>query len=63
MNWVALAEVVLAVLITQMDGFRRIFGTTDLTINQFSWALLPPVVLFMLWELGKLLLRRLESGV
>ncbi len=61
MNWVAVGEIVLAVLMTQMDGFRRIFGTTDLNINQFSWALLPPVVLFMLWELGKLLVRRLDA--
>jgi Ca2+-transporting ATPase len=61
MNWAAIGEIVLAVLVTQMDGFRRIFETTALTINQFSWALLPPVVLFVLWELGKLLLRRAEA--
>ena len=58
MNWAALAEFVLAVLTTQMDGFRRILGTVDLDMNQFAWALLPAVALLVLWEFGKLLVRR-----
>jgi Ca2+-transporting ATPase len=61
MNWVAFAQVVLAVAATQLDGFRRVLGTQDLNIHQFSWALLPPIALFVLWELGKLLSRRLGS--
>ena len=59
MNWVALGEFVLAVLTTQMDALRRILGTTELNLAQFSWALIPPVALFILWELAKLVARRL----
>ncbi|MET7457466.1 HAD-IC family P-type ATPase [Streptomyces sp. NPDC005574] len=58
MNWVALAQFVLAVLVTQMDGFRRILGTTRIDVRQFGWALLPALVLLALWELGKHLARR-----
>jgi Ca2+-transporting ATPase len=58
LNWTVLAEVVLAVLITQMDVLRRIFGTQQLTAEQWLLALLPAVGLFFLWELGKLVARR-----
>ncbi|WP_406726371.1 cation-translocating P-type ATPase C-terminal domain-containing protein [Streptomyces sp. GD-15H] len=60
MNWVALAQFVLAVLVTQMDGFRRILGTTRVNARQFGWALPAVLVLLLLllWELGKLLARR-----
>ena len=58
MNWTAVGEFVLAVLATQMDALRRILGTTELDMRQFRWALIPPVALLLLWELGKLLARR-----
>ncbi|MEU0430147.1 HAD-IC family P-type ATPase [Streptomyces sp. NPDC006290] len=58
MNWTALAQFVLAVLVTQMDGFRRILGTTRIDLRQFGWALLSAVALLVLWEVGKLLARR-----
>ncbi|MFJ3792853.1 cation-translocating P-type ATPase [Kitasatospora sp. NPDC090091] len=58
MNLAALAEFVLAVLVTQMDAFRRILGTTELNARQFGWALLAALALLLLWELGKLLARR-----
>ena len=58
LNWTALAEIVLAVLITQMDVLRRMFGTEQLTGQQWLLALLPAVALFFLWELGKLIARR-----
>ncbi|MET7859310.1 HAD-IC family P-type ATPase [Streptomyces sp. NPDC005318] len=58
MNWVALAQFVLAVLVTQMDGFRRLLGTTEINARQFGWALLSALVLLLLWELGKLVARR-----
>ena len=58
LNWTALAEIVLAVLITQMDVMRRIFGTEQLTAKQWLLALLPALALFFLWELGKLIARR-----
>ena len=58
LNWTALAEFVLAVLITQMDVLRRMFGTVELTFHQWALALLPAVALLFLWELGKLIARR-----
>ncbi|MEU3791107.1 HAD-IC family P-type ATPase [Streptomyces fructofermentans] len=63
MNWVALAQFVLAVAATQMDGFRRVLGTTRIDLRQFGWALLSAVVLLVLWEAGKLLARRSRGGV
>ncbi len=61
MNWVALGEFFLAVLTTQMDALRRILGTTDLSMKEFRWALIPAVVLLLLWELGKFVARRRMS--
>jgi Ca2+-transporting ATPase len=58
MNRAVLGEFVLAVLVTQMDVFHRLLGTTDLTLQQFGWALVPAVLLLALWELGKLVARR-----
>ena len=48
----------LAVLVTQMDGFRRLLGTTEINMAQFGWALVPAIALLVLWELGKFLARR-----
>ncbi|HXJ66242.1 MAG TPA: cation-transporting P-type ATPase [Actinomycetota bacterium] len=61
MNIAAVGEIVLAVLVTQMDGFQRMFGTTALTSQQFGWALLPAMALLVAWEIGKLVVRRSES--
>lgn len=58
MNWVALAQVVLSVLVTQMDGFQRVLGTTEIDARQFGWALLAAFALLLVWELGKLVARR-----
>jgi Ca2+-transporting ATPase len=61
MNWALLGELVLAVLVTQMDVFNRLLGTTQINLRQFGWALVPAVALLILWELGKYLTRRLMS--
>ncbi|MFD8733814.1 cation-translocating P-type ATPase [Streptomyces sp. NPDC059618] len=58
MNWTALAQFVLAVAVTQLDGFRRILGTTEIDARQFGWALLSAVAFLVVWEVGKLLARR-----
>jgi Ca2+-transporting ATPase len=58
MNWAILGEFILAVLVTQMDVFHRLLGTVDINLRQFSWALLPPLGLLVLWETGKLIVRR-----
>jgi Ca2+-transporting ATPase len=58
MNWAMLGEFVLAVLVTQMDVFNRLLGTTQINLRQFGWALVPAVALFVVWELGKYVARR-----
>ncbi len=57
MNWTALAEIALAVMITQMDLFNRLLDTTPLSAGQFGLALAAAVLLFVLWEAGKLIAR------
>ncbi|HZC53610.1 MAG TPA: HAD-IC family P-type ATPase [Mycobacterium sp.] len=61
MNIAMLSEFVLAVLVTQMDVFHRLLGTTSLNMKQFAWALVPALALLALWELGKLGVRRRRS--
>jgi Ca2+-transporting ATPase len=61
LNRAAFLEFVLAILVTQMDVFNRILGTTDLNMKQFRWALIPPIALLGLWELGKYVARRASS--
>jgi P-type Ca2+ transporter type 2C len=62
MNWAMAGEFVLAVLVTQMDVFHRLLGTVDINLRQFGWALVPPIALLALWELGKLIARRAAAG-
>ncbi len=62
MNYAALGEFVLAVMVTQLDGFNRLLGTTPINSQQFGWALIPAVVLLALWELGKAVARRTERA-
>jgi magnesium-transporting ATPase (P-type) len=50
-----------AVLVTQMDVFNRLLGTTQLNLRQFSWALIPALALLVLWELGKYIARRVQQ--
>ena len=58
MNWTAVAELALAVMITQMDLFNRLLKTTPLTSPQFGLAVGSAVLLLALWEGGKLVARR-----
>ncbi len=58
MNWTAIAELALAVMITQMDLFNRLLNTAPLKAPQFGLALAAAVLLFVLWEIGKLIARR-----
>jgi Ca2+-transporting ATPase len=57
LNRTALAEFVLAVLLTQMDALRRVFDTVELSTTQWVLSLLPAVLLLILWEIGKLIAR------
>jgi Ca2+-transporting ATPase len=61
MNRALVGEFILAVLTTQMDALRRILDTVPLTLREFGWALVPPLGLLLLWELGKLLYRRSQA--
>ena len=61
MNRAMIVEFVLAVLVTQMDVFRRLLDTTQLNLRQFGWALVPAVALLVLWELGKYVARRRQE--
>jgi P-type Ca2+ transporter type 2C len=61
MNRAIIAEVILAVLTTQMDALRRLPDTTDINVREFGWSLVPVVGLFVLWELGKFLARRHDA--
>ncbi|HWF79477.1 MAG TPA: HAD-IC family P-type ATPase [Streptosporangiaceae bacterium] len=58
LNWAIFGEFVLAVLVTQLDAFQRLLGTTQINLRQFGWALVPAIALLALWELGKLAARR-----
>jgi P-type Ca2+ transporter type 2C len=62
MNRALIAEIVLAVLVTQMDALRRLLDTTDLNVREFGWALVPAVGLFLIWEVGKFLARRYAAA-
>jgi Ca2+-transporting ATPase len=63
MNWTAVAELALAVMVTQMDLFNRLLDTTALKAPQFGLALASAGLLLILWETGKLLARRRNSSV
>jgi Ca2+-transporting ATPase len=58
MNWAMIGEFIVAVLVTQMDVFHRLLGTVDINLRQFGWALIPALALFVLWEIGKFIVRR-----
>ena len=58
LNKIAGVEIVLAILVTQAGFLMRILGTTQLSLAQFGLAVLPTIVLFALWEIGKLIARR-----
>jgi P-type Ca2+ transporter type 2C len=62
MNWTAIGEFIVAVLVTQMDALRRILGTTEINLREFAWALVPALALLALWELGKLIARSMATA-
>ena len=61
MNWTAVAEIALAVMVTQMDLFNRLLKTTPLTGPLFLLAVGSAVLLLAFWEAGKFLARRREA--
>ncbi|GGL87968.1 ATPase [Streptomyces fumigatiscleroticus] len=63
LNRAIFGEFALAVLAVQTDAFNRLLGTTPLDVRQFGWALVPPLALLVLWELGKLAARRVRPAL
>jgi P-type Ca2+ transporter type 2C len=59
--WIALVELALVVMVTQMDLFNRLLDTVPLRAGQFGLALAAAVLLLALWEVGKLIARRRSS--
>jgi Ca2+-transporting ATPase len=57
-NIVAVIEVTLAVLIAKGLFLPSLLGTVNLTGEQWLIGAIPAVLLFLLWELGKVLARR-----
>ena len=49
-------------LVTQMDVFNRLLGTTQINLRQFGWALIPAIALLLLWELGKYVARHQQKA-
>jgi len=58
LNVMVIVGVALAFLITEMDVFHKLLGTTALTGQQWLVAMAAGVSLLVLWELGKLVYRR-----
>jgi Ca2+-transporting ATPase len=58
MNLTSLGVLALVLGATQMDIFERLLGTEPLKAASFGLALSAAVLLFVLWELGKLVARR-----
>ncbi|MHB1875720.1 MAG: cation-translocating P-type ATPase [Streptosporangiaceae bacterium] len=61
LNRSMIVEFILAVLVTQLGVFNRLLGTTQLDLREWSWALVPPIGLFILWEIGKLIGRKVQA--
>jgi P-type Ca2+ transporter type 2C len=64
MNWIALAELRLAVVVVvaQLELFNRLLDTVPLKAGQFGLALTAAVVLLALWEVGKTVTCRRSSA-
>ena len=61
-NLLMLGALVLSFLVTTIPGLQRIFDTVDLDGPQWRVCLLIVLGYFVLAELGKLLLRRIDDG-
>ena len=62
-NLAIVAEVVLALLIGRGGALTSLLGTQPLTGRQWLFGALPALLLFVLWELGKLIARRRSESV
>ena len=58
LNLVVLGELFVALLATRGGALSSLLGTVRLTSTQWLLAIAPAALLFVLWELGKLIARR-----
>jgi hypothetical protein len=58
LNLVVLAEIFLAIMLTRGGALSSLLGTVRLTSTQWLLAIGPPVLLFILWEGVKFVIRR-----
>ncbi len=61
-NLLMLAALALAFLVTTVDGLERIFDTVELNGPQWRVCFLAVLAYFVVAELGKLILRRVDRG-
>ena len=62
LNWTVLAEIILAILVTESGLLRKMLGTTHLSMTQWALATAPAILLFVLWEIGKMIARSRVSA-
>ncbi len=62
LNITAAVEIILAILIAEGSFLPSLLGTTQLTGNQWLIGAVPALVLFIGWELGKLIARKRTAG-
>jgi Ca2+-transporting ATPase len=58
LNIIVLVEVALAYLVTSVDGFQKLLGTTDLSGVEWAVAFGSALSLLVVWEIGKAVARR-----
>ncbi len=61
-NITALVEIALAVLISAGVFLPGLLGTVTLSDRQWLIGAVPALLLFLLWEIGKLIARRIEKA-
>ena len=61
-NLLVLTALVLTFLVTTIDGLQRIFDTVDLSGPQWRVCFLAVLGYFVLAEIGKLIMRRIDKS-
>ena len=59
---IVLVEVALAYLVTSMDAFQKLLGTTDLSGVKWAVAFGAALSLLVAWEVGKAIVRAMERS-
>ena len=61
-NLMSIGEVVLAFLVVEFGVLQKLLGTTPLHVHQWLLAIAPAALLLFLWEIGKVIARRMSSS-